>query len=152
MKILQEKDGLLTGSEVYNIVLKNLKELDQVDVQVDADNIRCRYAYVNALHYLEDNTLLCEEDLLEKDAFCRESFSLLGLQISCVQTVARKTLINLLDELYRVYQLKETELLQIACLAPTRLVDLYVLITDCAERFQESTLEAMLRSCQHAFL
>jgi DNA-directed RNA polymerase subunit F len=150
MKILKKKDECLLSSEVYCIVVKDFLRNTAKETQVEADEIRCRYSYLNVLHYLETTHTLFTEDI---SFLGKEDLNILtqyGLKVACCKTISRSAVTHLLDALYANYELNQMELLQIANFLPTELVDLFVLMENSAYRFDEKTLNSMLDLCRHA--
>lgn len=158
MRVVKRTESGVTAFETYATVVEELLKLPLRDGQLSTDELRRKCAYLSVLDYLEHHCVVPEVHQIPavSQAVSAETTKSVidfhGLGASSSKTVSQQDLAGLLDVLHSTYQLSQAELMQVADLGPTHLVDLYSLIEHCGRRYSEETLSAMLQLCQNVFV
>lgn len=155
MKVLKAADAGVTAFEVYNVVVQELLNLPFRDSELSADELRRKCAILNVVEYLEHQLVVPDVHTIAEvrtpTDHAKATVQLYGLGASANTVVSQESLSELLDTLHAKYQLSQTELMQIADLGPTQLVDLYAIIEQSGDRYGEEDFYGMLDLCKAVF-
>lgn len=140
--MLEKSLGAVTAHEAYTILALYLSRLPS---RPDVNEMRQKVIWKGYMECLESQHACLPR--IDKDIPLtkrqRSQLQILGLGADDGTRMSAGRLNSLVENLYNDYQLHEGELLQIIDLKVEELVDLYAVIENCADRFDEEIVSGL---------